>query len=195
MIFHGCWPVCGRVVFACAHAGFVPEGLYRIDCWCVAFGWCCTSMSIVRWEAEGLQAALTFLSLSGSSWWTCRECAGQMPRVHPGFLCVRWKCGTCFPSAHLLRWIMRGSRGGFLARLFWCRGGELIPCLSFASQGLYIEKTISQLHLCFAHSIKKKKKILGSLMSSSVRVIGLCVVCQAPHRWTCSALPSTTAAP
>lgn len=130
----------------CVHTwDFFPGGLYRINywvvVWCLASGcvfeWGCTSMSIVGWgEGRGLRAVLIFLGLLHSSclewlllhrpWWACRECAGNISHIHPGFSCVKWKCGTYFPSAHLLGWIMRGKRGGFLAHLFWCRDGGLI---------------------------------------------------------------------
>lgn len=169
MIFQGCWPVCGCVVLVCAHVGFFPGGLYRIDCWRVVFSsgcvfeWCCTSMSIVRWEGEGapgcpyLPESLRFL----------------LPGMAPVTLALMDLQGMCWPYASyssrifvckMQVWYLFSlstspemDHEGVERRVFstpvlvqrW--RVDSLPFFCFT--GTLYWKTISQLHLCFAHSI------------------------------------------
>lgn len=73
------------------------------------------------------------------------------------------------------------------------RGVDSLPFFCFT--GTFCGKTTEIPQSSSLFSTALPKNLLGSLMYSSVRVIWLRVVCQAPHPWIFSAVPSTMAAP
>lgn len=189
----------------CVHMWDFCQGDYiglTAGLWCLApgcvFEGFCTSLTMVGQGGKGLQAALILLSFSHSCcpaglllhrpWWPCRECAAVCVMFMQGFVCGMEVWYLC--SLSTSPEVDQVDRRGFCSPVLVQRWGGWFLAFLLLHRDIIV--TNLNLHLCFAHSIKKN---LGSLMCGSVGVIWLCIVCQAPHPWTFSAFPGTTAAP